>query len=122
MKRILSLRSLALLAVLGILTFSSCVSHKKMLLLKDMEMLNRTTSIDYQNERSLDYKVQPGDNLYIHAVNIIDEKNSGALNNDAGRYSLGSEASIYLHSLTVNQKGFIARCMSWRDFCIDKFY
>lgn len=107
MKHILSLRSLALLAILGIFTFSSCVPHKKMLLLKDMEMLNRTTSIEYQNERSLNYKVQPGDNLYIRAVNIIDEKNSGALNNDAGRYTLGSEASIYLHSLTVNQEGFI---------------
>ena len=57
MKRILSLRSLALLAVLGILTFSSCVSHKKMLLLKDMEMLNRTTSIEtphnYDTSRNL---------------------------------------------------------------------
>lgn len=107
MKRFLSLRSFALLALLGIFTFSSCVSHKKMLLLKDAEMINRTTSIEYQNERSLNYKIQPGDNLYIRAVNIIDEKNSSALNNDAGRYTTGSEASIYLNSLTVNQEGFI---------------
>lgn len=107
MKRIHLLRKISLIAILGILTFSSCVSHKKMLLLKDMEMINRTTSIDYQNERSLNYKIQPGDNLYIRAINVIDEKNSGALNGDGSRNYMSSEASIYLHSFTVNGEGFI---------------
>lgn len=107
MKHYPVLRSFALLAILGVLTFSSCVSHKKMLLLKDLEMINRTTSINYQNERSLNYKIQPGDNLYIRAINIIDEKNSGALNGDGSRNYMNSEASIYLHSHTVNKEGFI---------------
>ena len=100
-------RGFGLLALLGILTFSSCVSHKKLLLLKDMEMINHTTSIEYQNERSLSYKIQPGDNLYIRAINIIDEKNTGALNGESSRNYMNSEASIYLHSYTVNKEGCI---------------
>lgn len=107
MKSFHFLRSIVLLAMLGTLVFSSCVSHKKMLLLKDLEMVNRTTSIEYQNERSLSYKIQPGDNLYIRAINIIDEKNSGALNGDGSRNYMNSESSIYLHSHTVNKDGFI---------------
>lgn len=107
MKSFHFLRSIVLLAILGTLVFSSCVSHKKMLLLKDLEMVNRTTSIEYQNERSLSYKIQPGDNLYIRAINIIDEKNSGALNGDGSRNYMNSESSIYLHSHTVNKDGFI---------------
>ena len=106
MKRLF--RSFGLLAILGILTFSSCVSHKKMLLLKDAQMINHTTSIEYQNERSLSYKIQPGDNLYIRATNIIDEKNTGALNGEGTRSNyMGSDASIYLNSYTVNKEGCI---------------
>lgn len=107
MKRLF--RSLSLIALMGILTLSSCVSHKKLLLLKDMQMMNQTTSIEYQNERSLSYKIQPGDNLYIRAINIIDEKNSGALNGDGARASnyMNSDASIYLNSFTVNKEGCI---------------
>lgn len=106
MKRLL--RSFGLLALLGVLTFSSCVSHKKLLLLKDMQMMNQTTSVEYQNERSLSYKIQPGDNLYIRAINMLDEKNAGALNGDVSRSNyMGSDASIYLHSFTVNKEGCI---------------
>ena len=106
MKRLF--RSFGLLTLLGVLTLSSCVSHKKMLLLKDAQMVNRTTSIEYQNERSLSYKIQPGDNLYIRAINIIDEKNTGALNGDAARSNyMSSDASIYLNSYTVNKDGYI---------------
>ena len=105
MKRLF--RGFGLLALLGVLTLSSCVSHKKLLLLKDMEMINHTTSIEYQNERSLSYKIQPGDNLYIRAINIVDEKNTGALNGESSRNYMSSEASIYLHSYTVNKEGCI---------------
>jgi len=108
MKRLHLLRRISVIALISMIAMSSCVSHKKMLLLKDMEMVNNTTSIDYKNERSLSYKIQPGDNLYIRAINIIDEKNSGALNGETGRGSyMSSDASIYLNSFTVNKEGFI---------------
>jgi len=108
MKHFFLFRKITILAIIAMITMSSCVSHKKMLLFKDMEMVNESTSIDYQNERSLSYKIQPGDNLYIRAINIIDEKNSGALNGEAARGSyMNSDASIYLNSFTVNKEGFI---------------
>lgn len=103
-----SFRKTCLFAIIGILAFSSCVPQKKMLLLKHAEQVTEDRSIEYLNERSLDYKIQPGDNLYIRAVSMIDQNNSNALNN-AGENSgtLGSEASIYLRSYTVNKNGFI---------------
>jgi polysaccharide export outer membrane protein len=81
---------------------------KKMLLLKDAEMADESKSVEYKNERSLDYRIQPGDNLFIRAINIIDEKSSSMLNgeNSRGNY-LSSDASIYLNSFTVNKEGFI---------------
>lgn len=109
MKRSHLITKISLLALVGVLAFSSCVPQKKMLLLKDMEMVDQTTSIEYQNERALDYRIQPGDNLYIRAINIIDENASVALNggDSRGGSYLSSDASIYLHSYTVNKDGFI---------------
>lgn len=107
MKHLISIRKISLLAIVGALVFSSCVPQKKMLLLKEMEMANETTSIEYQNERTLDYKIQPGDNLFIRATSIIDEKNSVILNGDARGNYLTSDASIYLNSYTVNKDGYI---------------
>lgn len=107
MKRFNLFHKICMIALIGVLGFSSCVSHKKMLLLKELEMVNHTNSIEYQNERSLSYKIQPGDNLYIRAINILDERNSGALNGETTRSQMSSDASIYLHSYTVNKDGFI---------------
>lgn len=100
---------IGLFAIIGILAFSSCVPQKKMLLLKDMEMASESISTEYQNERSLEYRVQPGDNLYIKAINIIDEKNSVVLNGGdtrTGNY-MSSDASIYLNGYSVNKDGYI---------------
>ena len=104
-----SIHKICLLAIIGILAFSSCVPQKKMLLLKEMEMANENTSIEYQNERTLDYKIQPGDNLYIKAISIIDEKSSVVLNGGDSRSGsyLSSDASIYLNSYTVSKDGYI---------------
>lgn len=105
----LKINKISLIAIIGVLLFSSCVPMKKMLLLKDAQMVDETKSIEYKNERSLDYKIQPGDNLYIKAINIIDEKSSSVLNGDAagrGNY-MSNDAAIYLNSFTVNKEGYI---------------
>lgn len=103
-----SFRKTCLFAIIGILAFSSCVPQKKMLLLKHAEQVTEDRSIEYLNERSLDYKIQPGDNLYIRAVSMIDQLNSNALNNAGAQSStISSEASIYLRSYTVNKNGYI---------------
>ena len=105
----LKIHKISLIAIIGVLVFSSCVPMKKMLLLKNAQMADETKSIEYKNERSLDYKIQPGDNLYIKALNIIDEKSSSVLNGDASGRSnyMTSDAAIYLNSFTVSKEGFI---------------
>ena len=107
MKGLFNIRKIYLIAIIGAVELSSCVPQKKMLLLKEMQMATENTSIEYQNERTLDYKIQPGDNLFIRATSIIDEKNSVLLNGDARGNYLTSDASIYLNSYTVNKDGFI---------------
>ena len=107
MRKFFSIQKIFLLAIIGALAFSSCVPQKKMLLLKDMEMASESTSVEYQNERTLSYKIKPGDNLYIRATSIIDEKTSGSLNGDARSNYMSSDAAIYLNSYTVNKDGFI---------------
>lgn len=108
MKRNHYTKAILLLAFAGIMALSSCVQQKKMLMLKDITMAGETTSIEYQNERTLNYKIQPGDNLFIRAINIIDEKNSSILNGGDTRSNyMSSDASIYLNSYTVNKEGFI---------------
>lgn len=107
MKHLLSIRKISLLVIIGALVFSSCVPQKKMLLLKEMEMATENTSVEYQNERTLNYRIQPGDNLFIRASSIIDEKTSLILNGDARGNYLTSDASIYLNSYTVNKDGYI---------------
>jgi len=107
MKHLFNTRSISLMFIMGALLLSSCVPMKKMLLLKDAEMADENKSVEYANERSLDYKIQPGDNLYIKAINIIDEKSSGILNGESSRSYSTTDASIYLNSYTVNKEGYI---------------
>jgi len=89
--------------------FASCVPQKKMLYLKDAEMLTENLSKEYVNDRTLNYKLQPGDNLYIRALNVVDERNAAALNGEVTNrsYNMTNDASIYLQSYTVDEQGFI---------------
>ena len=97
---------LGLAAVLLAVLFASCVPQKKMLYLKEAQMLSENQSINYVNERSIDYKLQPGDNLYIRFVNIVDQGGTSSLNGEFTRTS-SSDASIYLQSYTIDEEGFI---------------
>ena len=96
--------------LLLVLAFSSCVPRKKMLYLKDPVMVSETMSKDYINERNINYRLQPGDNLYIRALNSVDERSVATLNGDAGTRggnSLSNDASIYLNSYTLDEEGCI---------------
>lgn len=97
---------LGLAAVLLAVLFASCVPQKKMLYLKEAQMLSENQSVNYVNERSVDYKLQPGDNLYIRFVNIVDQGGTSSLNGEFSRTS-SSDASIYLQSYTIDEEGFI---------------
>ena len=96
-------------ALLMAVVFASCVPQKKMLYLKEAQMATENRSVNYINERSVDYKLQPGDNLYIRFINTIDERNAAAL---AGENSLranytSTDAGIYLQSYTLDEDGYI---------------
>ena len=98
------------LVILMAIVFSSCVPQKKMLFLKDATMQTETLSQNYENDRSVDYKLQPGDNLYIQAINLVDERSASMFNGEsAGSRSttLSSDASIYLVSYNIDENGCI---------------
>ena len=98
-----------LVAALFAVLFASCVPQKKMLYLKNAEMISENLSANYINERSVDYKLQPGDNLYIRFINTIDERSAATLNGEYTNRSnnMSSDASIYLQSYTLDEEGCI---------------
>ena len=95
-----------LVALLMAILFASCVPQKKMLYLKEAQMLAENQSINYVNERTVDYKLQPGDNLYIRFINTIDSQSASALSGETTR-TTSSDASIYLQSYTLDEEGCI---------------
>jgi polysaccharide export outer membrane protein len=95
--------------------FSSCVPQKKILYLQNIENMNDSIfmSIEYENERNFDYKVQPGDNLFIRIASLDEKSNAyfnsmdqaGAMSSSTS-YSSGN-AAIYLNGYTVGEDGYI---------------
>ena len=63
MKYLKNSLKLGMVALLLAMFFASCVPYKKMLYLKDAQMVAENQSANYINERNVDYKLQPGDNL-----------------------------------------------------------
>ena len=109
MKYINRLTKLGIFAVVLTMMFASCVPQKKMLYLKDAEMAAANISKEYVNDRSVNYRLQPGDNLYICVLNTIDERSASAISGEYGTRSnyLSSDASIYLQSYTLDEDGCI---------------
>ena len=112
MKRLF--KSVLFVAVVMTMVMTSCVSQKKILYLQNEQMNDSVASIEYQNKRSFDYKVQPGDNLYIR-VSSMDKNFSEFFNmGNAGnvgsygstQYSSGN-AGIYLNGFNVSDEGTI---------------
>lgn len=98
-----------LVAVLFAVAFASCVPQKKMLYLKEAQMAAENISKEYVNDRTVDYKLQPGDNLYIRFINTIDQTSAATLSGESiSRTSyMTSEPSIYLQSYTLDEDGCI---------------
>ena len=100
------LLKIGLIVALLAVVFASCVPQKKMLYLKNAEMAAENLSREYVNDRTLDYRLQPGDNLYIHVVNTIDERSAASINGDVRGY-LSSDANIYLQTTTIDKDGYV---------------
>ncbi len=103
------LLKIGLIAALFAVVFASCVPQKKMLYLKDAEMAAENLSKEYVNDRTVDYKLQPGDNLFIRFINTIDERSAASLAGETSARSnyMSSDASIYLQSYTLDEDGCI---------------
>lgn len=94
-----------LLYPLIFITFlSSCVSQKKLIYLQNKDL---ATKNEFVNERSEDYKVQPGDNLYIK-ISSLDERTALLFNSTDPRYSQSqNDVGVYLNSYTIADDGTI---------------
>ncbi len=90
------------LIFLGLL-MASCVPQKKILYLQDLQEDDST--VNFINERSLDYLVQSGDNLYIK-INSLEEKSTTYFNEVSGSNSNVSGSNLYLNSYLVNDTGY----------------
>jgi polysaccharide export outer membrane protein len=100
------LLKMGMIAVLLAVIFASCAPEKKMLYLKEAAMAAENLSKEYVNDRSINYKLQPGDNLYIHVINTIDERSAASINGDVRGY-LSSDANIYLQTTTIDEDGCV---------------
>ena len=98
---------IGLITVLFAVVFASCVPQKKMLYLKDAQMAAENLSQEYVNDRNVNYKLQPGDNLYIRFINNIDERSVASLSGETTSRYYSSESAIYLQSYTLDEEGRI---------------
>lgn len=112
MKR-LFFKVLLIAAVVVASVMTSCVPQKKIIYLQNEQMSDSITSIEYQNKRSFDYKVQPGDALYIRVSSLdknfsefFNSSNSSMSSTTGGGNSSGN-ASIYLNGFNVSDEGTI---------------
>ncbi|MCF8234128.1 MAG: polysaccharide biosynthesis/export family protein [Bacteroidales bacterium] len=87
------------------LLLGSCVPQKKIKYLQS-KVEETQAQTNFENPRKFEYKIQPGDNLYIKIVSV-DEKHSNMFNTMDSRYAnaMQSDAGIYLNSYTVNEEG-----------------
>jgi polysaccharide export outer membrane protein len=109
MNHMSKLLKIGLIAALFSVVFASCVPQKKMLYLRDADMVTENISKEYVNDRTVDYKLQPGDNLFIRFINTIDERSAASLAGETSARSnyMSSDASIYLQSYTLDEDGCI---------------
>lgn len=103
---------IAAVAVMSVMT--SCVSQKKILFLQKEQMMDSVTSVEYLNKRSFDYKVQPGDNLYIRVSSLdksfnefFNVSNASSGLTSGGTTNSSGNAGIYLNGFTVSDEGLI---------------
>ena len=97
-------RNTGMLFLLAALILSSCVPQRRIRYFQDLSKSD-TSKMLYTNERTENYKVQPGDNLYIQ-ISSIDNK-SYAFDENRGTTNYYTEAGIYLNSYYVDSQGNI---------------
>lgn len=97
----------AIFFIIAALFVSSCVSLKKVRYIQDVSDYQKEGKVEFINESSPDYKVQPGDNLYVD-VSSLDSKNMNPFESSPrSAYQASTEMSVYLNSYMVSDSGTI---------------
>ncbi|MFO8130480.1 MAG: polysaccharide biosynthesis/export family protein [Bacteroidales bacterium] len=97
--------TLILSGLVAAILISSCVPQRKIKYLQSQ--LKEDTTTVFKNELKADYKVQPGDILYIRVTSTEDKANQFLNQGMEMRMQNINEASLYLNGYTVNDTGNI---------------
>ncbi|MEN8225143.1 MAG: polysaccharide biosynthesis/export family protein [Bacteroidota bacterium] len=89
--------------LIAVIMMASCVPQKRIKYLQDIP--KDDTTVTFVNERSLDYKIQPGDNLYVK-INSMEEKSTSYFNEVSGSMANAGGSNLYLNSYLVNDTGY----------------
>ena len=81
------------------LLFSSCISQRKVTMLKEAEL-----QTSFENSKKISYKVQTGDHLYIKIFSV-DPKTSKFFQTDLP--TLMNPTYLYLNSYVIDEQGYI---------------
>ncbi len=92
------LRIVTAVAIVAAL-FSSCISQKKVTMLKEAEL-----QTSFENSKKITYRVQTGDHLYIKIFSV-DPKTSKFFQTDLP--ALMNPTYLYLNSYVVDEQGYI---------------
>jgi polysaccharide biosynthesis/export protein len=88
--------------------FSSCVPMKKIRYLQQEVSRGDTIRTHFENKKFADYRIQPGDNLYIKVNSAISSMdNLFSEQNDGRSSNYYNDAGIYLNSYVVSDSGHI---------------
>lgn len=98
----------AFFSALITILFSSCVPMKRIKYLQQEVARGDTLRTHFKNQKFADYRIQPGDNLYIKVNSAISRSENLFSDEDMGRASnYYADAGIYLNSYAVSDSGFI---------------
>jgi len=90
--------------LLAVIMLASCVPQKKIRYFQDKTEAD-TTQNSFVNDRGEEYRVSPGDNLYIRIMSIDDRAYSFEESRGATNYY--QESGIYMNSYGIDRDGFI---------------
>lgn len=90
--------------ILALIMLASCVPQKKIRYFQDKSDAD-TTRQSFVNDKGEEYRVAPGDNLYIRIMSIDDRAYSFEEARGATNYY--QESGIYLNSYGVDKDGYI---------------
>lgn len=99
-------RFLYFFLIITLISGASCTRQKKLIYMQNLQMSD-TAAVVY-NEH-IQYKIQPGDILYIRVITINDNMNKLFNIESSTNYNYGyNEANMYLQGYLVNDTGYVS--------------